>query len=50
MYQLADSILLSSQRALALYTMNNVQVISLVLAAGVTLILIARRRSRRNKA
>ena len=38
------------QAVLALYTMNNVQVVSLALAAVVTAILIAKRRSRRKKA
>jgi len=39
-----------SQSVLALYTMNNVQVILLGLAAVVAAILIAKRRSRRKKA
>jgi hypothetical protein len=50
MDQLANLLILGSPSVLALYAMNNVQVVSLVLAAGVTVILIARRRSRRKKA
>ena len=50
MDQLANLLISGSPSVLALYAMNNVQVVSLVLAAGVTVILIARRRSRRKKA
>ena len=50
MNQVADLIISGSQRVLALYTMNNVQIVALILAAVVTCILIARRRSRRKKA
>ena len=50
MDQLVTAIISSSQSALALYNMNNVQVVSLALAAVVTVILIGRRRSRRKKA
>jgi len=50
MDQLAKAIVLGAQSVPALYTMDNVQVVSLVLAAVVTVILIGKRRSRRKKA
>jgi hypothetical protein len=50
MDQMANLLISGSQRVPALFAMNNVQVVSLVLAAVVTVILIARRRSRRAKA
>ena len=50
MDQMANLLISGSQRVPALLAMNNVQVVSLVLAAVVTVILIARRRSRRAKA
>jgi len=50
MDQLARAIISGAQSVPALYTMNNVQVVSLALAAVVTVILIGKRRSRRKKA